>query len=796
MRIITAKHLGVCYGVKKALEIAERFTDKDTKAYTLGPLIHNNQVVESLNKRGVMSIESLNAIEGGTVIIRSHGVPPEIHGEAAHKVVELIDATCPFVRKIQEKVKEYYARGYQIIIVGDAKHPEVKGVNGWCDYSAIILDNPGDAEELKHYKKLCVVAQTTIPFELWDIMKPILEEKGDEVESFNTICNATYLRQQAAKELSKQVDAMLVIGGLHSSNTQKLYRLCKAQCEATYHIETAKELPLEHIKGVGILGITAGASTPDWIIKEVIDKMTELDNVKQERENMQDDEKTEIENTEAEVEDKAETIEERPEAGDADEAPEDAPGVEDATDDEAPEDAPGVEDTTDDEAPEDAPGVEDAADDEAPEDTPGAGDIAEAAKEELEAGDAAEAVEKEPEDADEITDKEAMIEGIEDSIITIRPGKVVKGTVMQVGDKEVIVNIGYKADGIITKEELSNDPALEPSDVVQVGDEIEVFVRKIDEKEGSVSLSKKKVDIEKAWKLLKDKHETGEPVDAKILEEVNAGLIAIAEGIKGFVPASHVDIGYVEVLQDFVGQELSMKVIEFNRSKGKVIFSRKALLQAERERKKKEVLSTLKAGDRIEGEVKRLTGFGAFVDVGGIDGLVHISEISWHRIGHPSEVLETGQNIEVLVLGVERERERISLSIKQIMPHPWDNIEDRFAAGDIISGKVVRLVDFGAFVELEPGVEGLVHISQIAYEHVDKPQDVLEEGQEVKVKVLDLRPKDRRVSLSIKETMERPTREENKGRTRPQQPLNEEEQPITIGELVGDIFKENKEKDE
>jgi len=735
VKIIIAEHLGICFGVKKALETVERFADKDTEVYTLGPLIHNKQVVEKLGKRGIRSIDTLDAIDGGTVIIRSHGVPPEVHGQAAQKVVELVDATCPFVRKTQEKVKEYYGRGYQIIIVGDAGHPEVKGVNGWCDYSAIILDNQEDAEKLGYNEKLCVVAQTTIPYELWEDLKPILEKKGGEVEFFNTICNATYLRQQAAVDLSKKVNAMLVIGGLHSSNTQKLYKLCKQHCTNTYHIETAEELPLENIKGVESLGVTAGASTPDWIIKEVIDKMTEMDNVKQQPEG--------IRNAQEE------------------------PVIEETATDNKEE--PVTEETVADNKEE--PAIEDTA------------------------AQTGETVQKEEETATQTeeagqADAETM-EGIEDTIVTIRPGKVVMGQVIQVGENEVIVNIGYKADGIIPKDELSNDPTLEPSDIVKVDDEIEVFVKKIDDKEGSVLLSKKKVDIEKAWKTLKEKHETGETVNAKVLEEVKGGLIAIAKGIKGFVPASHIDIGYVEVLQNFVGQELSMKVIEFNRSKGKVIFSRKALLEEEREKKKNEVLSSIKAGDRIEGEVKRLTDFGAFVDVGGIDGLVHISEMSWNRIGHPSEVLETGQSVEVLVLGVEPENERISLSLKQTKPHPWDNIEGKYAVGEIITGKIVRLVDFGAFVELEPGVEGLVHISQIAYEHVEKPQDVLEEGQRVDVKVLDIKPDDRRISLSIKETTEKPAREEYRDRQKTQQVHGEDQPPITIGELVGDIFNED-----
>ncbi len=707
MRIIIAEHSGICFGVKKALETAEKFTNSEMKVYTLGPLIHNKQVVEKLKKEGIRTIDTLNAIEAGTVIIRSHGVPPEIHGQAEKKVVELVDATCPFVRKVQEKVKEYYSKGYQIIIIGDAQHPEVKGVNGWCNYSAIILDNTAAAENIEYFEKLCVVAQTTITNKLWEELKIILEKKGGEVEFFNTICSATHLRQQSAMELAKKVDIMLVIGGTHSSNTQKLYKLCKENCARTYHLETAGELPFEEIKGAESVGVTAGASTPDWIIKEVIDKMTEMENMKQQ------------ENSEQSIEQQTE------------------------------EEVQITQEVKDTEEP--AVNVEEPA-----------------------------------------VDSEDTMESIQDTMAEVRVGKVVKGKVIQVGENDVIVNIGYKADGVIPGDELSNDTSLSPADIVKEGDEIEVFVKKIDEKEGSVLLSKKKVDIEKAWKILKEKHETGEPVNAKVLEEVKGGLIAIAEGIKGFVPASHIDIGYVEVLKDFIGQELSMKVIEFNRSKGKVVLSRKALLEEEREQKKKEILSRIKAGDRIEGEVKRITDFGAFVDIGGIDGLVHISEMSWNRIGHPSEVLEAGQKVEVIVLGVEQENERISLSLKQTKPHPWDNIENRYAIGDVVTGKVVRLVDFGAFVELEPGVEGLVHISQISYEHIEKPKDVLQEGQQVEVKVLDIRPDDRRISLSIKETLEKPAKEEYGKRFQEQSVHQDDQPPLTIGDLVGDIFKEEK----
>ena len=729
MRIILAEHSGTCFGVKKALEAAERFADSDKNVYTLGPLIHNRQVVERLDKKGIRVIDTLDSIEGGTVIIRSHGVPPEIHGQAAGKVVELVDATCPFVRKIQEKVKEYYGKGYQIIIIGDAGHPEVKGVNGWCNYSAIILDKPEDAERIGNFEKLCVVAQTTITNELWEEMKFVLSKKGGEVRFFNTICSATSKRQQAAVELAGKVDIMLVIGGLHSSNTQKLYKLCKENCKNTYHIETADDLPLENIKGAESVGITAGASTPDWIIKEVIDKMTEMDKMKQQEANEQTPEEQNIEQ------------------------------------------APDVEET--------AGSVEGNEPEEAVAEGVAAGDTA---VEEV-------STEEKPQEK-ETPEKDTTMKEIEDTFATVRVGKVVKGQVIQVGENEVIVNIGYKADGVIPRDELSNDPTLKPSDIVKEGEEIEVFVKKIDEKEGSVLLSKKKVDIEKAWKVLKEKYQIGEPLNVKVLEEVKGGLIGIAEGIRGFIPASHIDIGYVEVLQDFVGKELSMKVIEFNRSKGKVIFSRKALLEEQKEKKKKEILESLKPGDRIEGEVKRITDFGAFVDVGGIDGLIHISEMSWSRIGHPSEVLETGQKVEVVVLGVEPENERISLSLKKVKPHPWDNIQERYKVGDIVTGKVVRLVDFGAFVELEPGVEGLVHVSQIAHAHVEKPQDVLKEGQTVEVKVLDVKSDERRISLSIKETIEKPKREFIKEKPQAQQVHSDDQPPITIGELVGDIFKE------
>lgn len=676
-KIIIARHAGVCFGVKKALETVKEYTDSSRKVYTLGPLIHNRQVVEELNKRGIGIIETLEQIEEGIVIIRSHGVAPEIYEKAKEREFILVDATCPFVKKIQDKVKEYYNKGYQIIIVGDGEHPEVKGVNGWCNYSAIIVNSVSEAERVGYYDRLCVVAQTTITLMLWEEVKKVLENKGGEVKFFNTICNATHLRQQAAIEVAKQADIMVVIGGFHSSNTRKLYKLCKAICDETYHIETADGLPVDKIKNAEIIGVTAGASTPDWIIKEVVDKMSNLENTNLEPKNEQ--------------------------------------------------------------------GAE---------------------------------------------ERETM-DAFEDTVVSVRPGTIVKGKVIQVGDDGVIVNIGYKSDAIIPKDELTADPTLTPSDVVKVGDEIEALVKKVDDGEGNVLLSKKKVDIEKGWEDLKEKFDEGEPVEAKVTEEVKGGLIGIVEGIRGFIPASHIDIGYVEDLQQFINKVLPVKIIELDRRKNKLILSRKVLMEEEKETKKKELLNSIKVGDRIKGEVKRLTDFGAFVDIGGIDGLIHISEMSWNRIDHPSEVLQVGQEVEVEVLAVDPERERVSLGYKQTQPHPWDNILEKYEKGQIVEGKVVRLADFGAFVELEPGVEGLVHVSQIAYHHVEKPQDELDEGQVVKVKILDIKPEERRISLSIKEAIERPKKEEKKSRAKQQPVHTDNEEPITtIGDLVGDILRE------
>ncbi len=348
-------------------------------------------------------------------------------------------------------------------------------------------------------------------------------------------------------------------------------------------------------------------------------------------------------------------------------------------------------------------------------------------------------------------DMQDLMEEIEKTMVRLRRGDVVTGEIINVTDSEITVNLGYKSDGIIPKEEISNDMTINPSDIAKEGEKIEVYVLSLDDGEGNVLLSKRKVAIVKGWNELEKIKEEGSTVEANVVEAVKGGVIAIVHGIRCFIPASHISDRYVDDLKVFEGQTLNTKIIEIDRRKNKVILSRKVVLEEENKIKREELFSRLEKGLRIEGEIKRITNFGAFVDIGGVDGLIHISELSWGRVKHPTEVVNVGDIVEVEVLSFDEEKGRVSLGLKQTRPHPWETAEQKYPVGSIVEGKVVRLVDFGAFVELELGLDGLVHISQISKEHIAKPSDELHIGQKVKVKVLDIKPDDRRISLNISE---------------------------------------------
>ncbi len=635
MEIITAKSAGFCFGVNRAIEACYNEIEKGGRIVTYGPLIHNKNVNKDLENKGVKSVDTLDGCEGATVIIRSHGVGKAVYDELERRNIHYVDGTCPFVKKIHNIVRKKSDEGYEVIIIGDGKHPEVIGINGWCDNSAITVDNVDDAQKLilDDEKKYAVVVQTTFrENKFYDILK-ILKEKSEKITEENTICSATEERQTEAVKISQNVDKMLVIGDKGSSNTQKLYEICRKNCRNTYYIETIEDLVLNNCKFNDKIGITAGASTPPAIIKEVITTMSEMDGVKN-------------------------TME-----------------------------------------------------------------------------------------GEELTFEQML----NDSFVTLHTGDVVKGTVISTAGEEVSVNLGYKSDGIIPRGEFSSDASVVPSKVVQPGDEIEVFVVRVNDGDGNVLLSKKKVESQKGMEEIEKAFEEKATVTGKVVKIVKGGLIAVANGIQVFIPSSQVAGRFVEDLSVYDGTELTFNIIELDRAKHRIIGGRKALLAKEAEEKKAAVFATLEAGKKVTGTVSRITDFGAFVDLGGVDGLIHISEMSWGRISNPKEVLSEGDTVEVVVLDVDKEKSKISLSLKDVTPNPWTMAAEKYVVGSVVEGKVVRMVPFGAFIELEPGVDGLVHISQIANKRVEKPEDELKIGETIKVKVIDVNAEQKKISLSKKE---------------------------------------------
>ncbi|WP_094546666.1 bifunctional 4-hydroxy-3-methylbut-2-enyl diphosphate reductase/30S ribosomal protein S1 [Petroclostridium xylanilyticum] len=635
MEFIIAETAGFCFGVSRAIDtVYDNVKECKTKIYTLGPIIHNKQVVDDLHSKGVDAIDSIKDIkdEKSKVVVRTHGIAKEVYNELEINNIEYIDATCPYVRKIHKIVEKHYNDGYRIIIVGNREHPEVIGINGWCNNSAIIVDNVEDVKEkLKCTDKTCVVAQTTINREKWDDITRYIKSHCQEALIFDTICSATNLRQSEAEKIAKQVDIMLVIGGKHSSNTQKLAEICSRYCKDTYHIETFEELPQNLNLSDKKIGITAGASTPAWIIKEVINKMTEKENLK---------------TNDAEM---------------------------------------------------------------------------------------------------------SFAEAFEQSLITLNTGDIVKGTVIGVSNNEVYVDLGFKSDGIIHISELTDDPSVSPEDIVKVGDEIEVFVVRVDDGEGNVLLSKKKLDSIKGWEMIESSFNNKATVKGKVIEIVNGGIIVLVNGIRVFVPASQVSDRYVSDLNGFLKQNVSLHIIDLNKKKKRAVGSVRAVIEEEKEKKAEEFWNNVEVGKRYSGVVKKLTDFGAFVDLGGVDGLIHISELSWSKIKHPSEVLKEGDVAEVYISELDKEKKRISLGFKKAEDNPWVIAKSKFNLGDVVKCKVVRLVPFGAFVELIPGVDGLIHISQIANKRIGKPADVLSIGQEVEAKIIEMDLDNQKISLSIRE---------------------------------------------
>jgi len=639
-QLIIAEHSGFCFGVKRAIEKTEnaiKSLKEGEKLYVCGHLIHNQSVIDELSEKGLMTVSSPEEIpKGATILIRSHGEPESFYEVAKQKKFSIIDATCPFVQKIHHIVKRAGEDEPRIVVIGDRYHPEVIGINGWCHNAALIINSAEEAREILG-QKLLVVAQTTIQQEFFEEMVDILRTQNI-VTIENTICGATKERQESCMFTAKKCDIMLVIGGKESSNTRKLYNISRKYCANTFFVENIKELPLKEVEKCNKIGLAAGASTPERVIKEVIAGMSELiTNEKNETNLMQD-----------------------------------------------------------------------------------------------------------------------LMDEIEKSLRLPRGGEIVTGCVLQVTDKEIIVNLGCKKDGIIPKDEFTLEGEQKLTDLFKEGDEIQAKVIKTDDGDGNILLSKKKLDVNEHWDEINNALENKSIIEVKVIKQVKGGVIASYKEVSGFIPLSQLSDKFVENADtdDYIGKTLPVRVTRVDQKKGKAAFSHRNYLMEERQKKIDDVWNSLRVDDIVEGTVMRFTDYGAFIDVGGLDGLLHISEISWGKLKHPQEVLTIGQTVNVKVLSMNPEKGKISLGLKQTSPEPWLVIDDRYQVGQVITGKVVQMKEYGAFVELEPGLDGLVHISEVAYKRVTNIANELSIGQIVSAKILEINKEKKRISLSIKETLD------------------------------------------
>lgn len=741
MEIRVAPHAGFCPGVRRAIRLVEEELKRgEGPLYSLGPLVHNAQAVQWLAERGLLSADDPATIKAGRVVIRSHGASPEVFAALAAQGLAVVDATCPLVKRVQERARALAAQGCQVVVVGEKDHPEVLGIVGWAGPDTVVVANAAEAECLPRMHRVGVVAQTTQPVENFRQVVEVLRQKADDLIVEDTICQTTRRRQEAARKLAQEVDVMLVVGGANSANTARLVEICRAAGTPTYRIEEARELDPQWLAKASRVGVTAGASTPDWIIEEVVRRMLEFEERKEQQDSPAEAANAEVCQWQEPGAEGDTHKDEELSAAEAQAHPGETP-------------APGAELV------------------------PGEGN--EPTEPE---GEAPVKAEEGAAEADgEAVGMEVMV-----SSYGLRRGDIVKGTVVQINNGEVLVDVGAKSEGIIPLTELSYRRVERPEDVVKVGDEIEVFVIRPENEEGHPILSKRRADRKRAWERLEEAFENGSEIQAEAVEVVKGGLL-VDVGVRGFVPASLVERSYVEDLNGYVGKTLRLKVIELDRSKNKVVLSQKAVLEEEYQRKRAETWASLAEGQVRKGVVRRLTNFGAFIDLGGVDGLLHVSEISWGRVEHPRDVLKEGQELEVKVLGVDRERERVSLGLKQLQPNPWDTAAERYPVGTVVNGKVLRLASFGAFVEVEPGIEGLVHISQLADRRVEKPEDVVQVGDVIPVKVLAVDQLAQRMSLSLKQAQKdagRKTVSRNGAET------GNNGGGVTIGELVGNIFEE------
>ncbi len=626
MEVILAKTAGFCFGVERAVNTVYQEAEKQKPVYTYGPIIHNEEVVRDLESKGVQVIhseEELQNLSEGTVVIRSHGVEKRVYDIIQERGLTLVDATCPFVLKIHTIVQEESERGSRIVIIGNNEHPEVEGIKGWCKTTPFVVETKEDADaiEVSPEERLVIVSQTTFNNKKFQELVEIISKKGYDSSAYNTICNATEARQKETAELAANADAMIVIGGKNSSNTQKLYDISKTECANTYYIQTLVDLDLTAFESVSRVGITAGASTPKNIIKEVHDGMSELS-------------------------------------------------------------------------------------------------------------------------------FEELLQEEEKNSIQIAVGKQVEGEILSVRPDEIIVNINYKSEGVIPRNEYTNQPNADLTTMVNVGDKITAKVIKTNDGEGQVLLSYKRVAMDLENDKLEAACENGDVLTGKVVQVMDGGLTVLYGESRVFIPASLVSDTYEKNLEKYLDQDIEFVITECNPRKRRIIGNRKMLLVAQKKEAQKALFEKIEVGMTMEGTVKNVTDFGAFIDLGGADGLLHISEMSWGRVEHPKKAFKVGDTVKVFIKDIQGSK--IALSMKFPDQNPWMNAAEKYAVGTVVEGRVARMTDFGAFIELEPGVDALLHVSQIAREHIEKPSSVLTVGQEITAKVVDFKEEDKKISLSMK----------------------------------------------
>ncbi len=637
MEVLLAKTAGFCYGVRRAVEMAQDLARSGTRCAMLGPVIHNDHVIAALEAQGMALCHAPDQLPAGaTVLLRSHGEPKAVYDALAAGGWPVVDAVCPNVRRIHALVRQAGEEGRLPLIVGTPTHPEVLAIAGWCSSHVVVeglesLKNWIFQDESRRELPLTMVSQTTAIPAQWKSCVEFAKKVCTNLKIFDTICNATYERQREAVELAARCDAMIVIGDPKSSNTRRLTQLCRPRRGVVAQVASAAELDPSQFSGMARVGITAGASTPGWIIKEVYDTMSE--------ENM-------------------------------------------------------------------------------------------------------------------IEIEESFEEMLEKSIKTLHTGDKVTGIVTEINPTEVCVDLGTKHAAYIPLDQLTDDPEAKVEDLVKVGQEIEVFVVRVNDAEGVVTLSKKKLDTVKSWEDVENAVDSHAVLEGVITEENKGGIVASVKGVRVFIPASQSGQPRGADLSTMLKKKVRLRITEVDSHRKRVVGSIRAVEQEERDAKAAEVWENIEVGKRYEGVVKSLVNYGAFVDIGGVDGMVHISELSWSRIKHPSEVVSVGDSVSVYVLSFDKEKRKISLGMKDRSQDPWAKFIEQYDVGSVLTAKVVKLMTFGAFAEVLPGVDGLIHISQLSDHRVEKPEDVVSEGQEVTVMITAIDKENKKISLSIRALME------------------------------------------